>query len=51
MFVAVKHTQELSLGELGNMTGGFEAGLFLYGSRYPLRHKALRACRLSNSLG
>ncbi len=41
----------LTLGELRCATGGLEAVLFPYGSRYPLRHKALRVCHLSNSLG
>ena len=41
----------LSLAELRCATSGFEAVLFLYGSRYPLQHKALRVCHLSNSLG
>ena len=40
-----------ALAELRRATGGFETVLFLYGSRYPLRHKALRVRHLSNSLG
>ena len=40
-----------ALGELGGAAGGLQAVLFLCGSRYPLRRKALRVCHLSNSLG
>ena len=40
-----------ALGELRCAAGGLQTVLFLYGSRYPLRHKALLVCHLSNSLG
>ena len=49
---ALRRVIEISaLGELGSTTGGLQTGLFLCGSRYPLRRKALRVCHLSNSLG
>lgn len=40
----------LALGELRRATGGFEAGLFLYGSRYPLRCKGLLVFRPPNTM-
>ena len=41
---------KLALGELRRATGGFEAVLFLYGSRYPLQRNGLLVFRLPNSL-